>query len=155
GEDFVPMTKSERLVNAERSAVGLNAVLATVASAAVYQAMDRNTEWGQGTAGLARRVGNSYAQLFIQEPLGQAAAMVLFDEDNRYFASGEHGAGRRLVYALKSAVMARKYDGSRTISFSGIGGAAGAAFLSKPWQPRSNSGYGDAAITFGTTMAVR
>src|SRR5262249_20928371 len=45
-------------------------------------------------------------------------------------------------------------DGSRHLSISQLGGTAAGAFLSRPWLPPSQHSAGDAAISFGITMAT-
>ena len=50
--------------------------------------------------------GNYLAKQAVQLSLRLAGEDML-QEDNRYFQSGERGTGRRIVYALKSSVMAR------------------------------------------------
>jgi hypothetical protein len=77
----------------------------------------------------------------------------LLHEDNRYFGSREHGFGRRILYAVKRSVLARKDDGTSRISISQIGSTAGAAFISRLWQPSTNNSAGDGAVSFGISMA--
>lgn len=153
-EDFVPMTRSERVAYATDSAVGRPAFIYAAMRAGINQGMDRPSEWGQGARGFGLRMGSIYGGYFIDQVFEQGIAY-LRHEDNRYFASGEHGFGRRLAYSAMSTIAARRDDGSRTVSLSVIGGAAGAAFVSRAWQPRSNTSAGDAAVAFGLTMGTR
>src|SRR5207248_1762003 len=110
-------------------------------------------EWGQGAKGFGRRYGSDYAQLIIGQTIENGLAFGLH-EDNRYFESGKRGIGR-LGYALESAFLARHDNGSRSISISAIGGAAGAAFISRAWQPHSTTSMGEGATSFGVSMGVR
>jgi hypothetical protein len=57
-------------------------------------------------------------------------------------------------YAVKSSVLARSDDGTQHLSVSQIGSTAGAAFISRLWQPRSNNSAGDGAVSFGISMAT-
>src|SRR5215472_5270648 len=50
-EDFVPMTRQERLAHAITSAVGPKAFLSAAVSAGYGQATNRPGEWGQGARG--------------------------------------------------------------------------------------------------------
>ncbi len=153
-EDFVPLTLSERFAYMERSMFGPKAFVFTAVRAGINQWKDEPPEWGQGAAGYGRRYGSAYAQSFIRQTLMHGSAMALH-EDNRYFASGEQGFGRRLRYVIASAILARHDDGSRHISISVIGSLAGAAFISRVWQPPSTNTAGDAAVSFGLGMATR
>src|SRR5207302_10877434 len=92
------------------------------------------------------------SQYSIQRTVTFALGSVL-NEDNRYFNSGKQGFWPRTGYALTSGILARHDDGSRHISISQLGGVAAAAFLSRLWQPPSQSSAGDGAVSFGVTMA--
>jgi hypothetical protein len=152
-EDFVPMSDNERLVMAAKS-VTTPAIFESVLEAGILEGIDRPKEWETHLDGFGKRLGNAYAERFIDESIEHSIAFGLH-EDNRYFASGKSGVGRRLLYVLESTVMARHDDGSRSVSVSGIGGAAGAAFLSRAWQSRSTSSAGDGAVSFGLILATR
>jgi hypothetical protein len=153
-EDFVPMTRSERLVNAANGVLSPSAFFYTAVQAAVTQGTGQPEEWGQGARGFARRFGSGYAGRFIGQSVEQGIAFGLH-EDNRYFASGEREFSHRLAYALSSTILARHDDGTRHISISGIGGAAAGSFLTRPWQPPSTGSASDAAVSLGLTFAVR
>jgi hypothetical protein len=153
-EDFVPMTRSIRLVNAVQGVISPSAFVFPAVQAAVTQAYGQPEEWGQGALGFARRYGSGYAGRFIGQSVEHGIAFALH-EDNRFFASGEREVGPRLRYAILSTVLARHDDGSRSISISGLGGAAAGSFLTRPWQPPSTGSAGAAAVSFGLTMAVR
>jgi hypothetical protein len=150
--DFRPLTAREK---AKFYAKGLMSPVMFVTAAAasgVSQAEDVPHAWGQGADGFGERFGNYLAK----QAIGRTLRLGLEDalhEDNRYFSSGEHGFGRRVAYALKSSIMARSDDGRQHISFSEIGSVAGNAFLSRLWQPSSNSSAGDGAVSFGMGMA--
>ena len=51
-----------------------------------------------------------------------------------------------------STLLARHDNGNTYFSFSRMGGAAGAAFISREWQPRSTTTAGDGAVSFGISM---
>lgn len=65
-EDFVPMTLSQRLTYALETAVGPTALFFNATRAAINQAKDSPTEWGQGGvgygAGLAMRTPSELLQ---------------------------------------------------------------------------------------------
>ena len=54
-----------------------------------------------------------------------------------------------------STFLARHDNGSRSFSFSRIGGTAGSAFISREWQPPSTTSAGDGAVVFGLNMATQ
>jgi hypothetical protein len=152
-EDFVPMTRSERLAHYAYSLIGSQAFLFSAAAAGLKQVRDTPKEWGQGAEGYGRRYGSGYAQHIIGSTVTNGIAFGLH-EDNRYFKSGKTGIGR-MSYAISSAFLARHDDGSRFVSFSAIGGTAAGAFISRTWQSPSTTSMGDGAVSFGIGMGVR
>jgi hypothetical protein len=152
--DFLPMTRTERAAEYVKSLVGVRAVAFTFLRAGVTQAMNTPGPWGQGGRGYGYRVASSFSQHAIAESFESGIALGL-DEDNRYFASGKQGAGKRLKYALESAFLARHDDGSRSLSYSVLGGTLAGAFTSRLWEPDTNNSAGDALSSFGISIAVR
>jgi hypothetical protein len=151
--EFAPMTRSERF---SRYLGGLGdgeSILRAAGSAAIAQASNTPKEWGGGGEAFGKRLGNAYAEHVIHRTLQYGISAALH-EDNRYFVSGQTGFFRRTKYAIASTMLARHDNGSRSFSFSRFGSAAGAAFISREWQPRSTTSAGDGAVSFGVTMAT-
>lgn len=152
-QDFVPMTKSERLMDMQASIMSSTPFVYTAMRAGFDQAYGRPREWGQNVEGFGLRYGSVYAEYFIGRTF-QGGVSYALHEDNRYFASGKRNPAVRFGYAVASALLARRDDGLWTVSISSIGGAATGAFISRAWQPRSTTSAGDAAVSFGLTMAA-
>ncbi len=149
--DFVPMTRSERLSRYLRGLVDDESIFRAAASAGFKQASGTPKEWPGGGEGYGERFGDAFAQHIIRRTLQSGAAAVLH-EDNRYFPSGETGFFRRARYAVASTFLARHDNGGRYFSFSHIGSAAGSAFISRTWEPRSINSAGDGAANFGIAI---
>jgi hypothetical protein len=149
--EFVPMTRSERLRDYLTSLVNGEAVVRAAAAAGIRQAADSPKEWGGGAEGYGDRLGNAFAIEVMRRTLQHGAAAALH-EDNRYFASGENGFFRRTKYAVRSTFLARHDNGQQYLSFSRFGGAGGAAFISRIWQPHSTNSAGDGAVSFGIAI---
>jgi len=150
---FRPLTASEKVKFYAKGLFGPVMFLSAASSAAVTQGLDVPPSWGQGTDGYFHRFGNYFAKNAVQRTL-RLGGEELLHEDNRYFQSGEHGVGRRILYALKSSVMARGDNGRQHISISEIGSLAGSSFISRLWQPSTNSSAGDGATSFAIAMGV-
>ena len=75
-------------------------------------------------------------------------------EDNRYIRSTETAFGPRLKYAIASSFLARKDDGTRHVSISRFSSYLATAFISREWQPRSNSDASSAMMSFTTAMGT-
>jgi hypothetical protein len=151
--EFAPMTRSERFSKYLVGLVGPESILRAAASAGISQATNTPKEWGGGAEAYGDRVGNAFAQHVIRRTLEYGASAALH-EDNRYFVSRQTGFFSRTKYAIASTLLARHDDGSRSFSFSRVGSAAGAAFISRAWQPRSRTSAGDGAVTFGLNMGA-
>ena len=148
---FIPMTRSERFSHYLVSITDFQSVLRAAASAGLNQARGTPKEWRGGAEGYGKRVGNAYAEHAIRQTLQYGVSAALH-EDNRYFVSGETGFWKRSKYAIASAFVARHDNGDRAFSFSRMGSTAGAAFISRAWQPRSTTTTGDGAVSFGITI---
>jgi hypothetical protein len=148
---FVPLTSSERLSKYLAGLVDGESIFRAAASAGIRQANGTPKEWGGGAEAYGERVGNAFAEHVIHRTLQYGISAALH-EDNRYFVSGQTGFFRRTKYAIKNTLLARHDNGNQYFSFSRVGGAAGAAFISRAWQPRSTTTAGDGAVSFGITM---
>jgi hypothetical protein len=149
---FAPMTRGERFRNYLDRVAGPQPFITAVATAGISQAEDTPKEWGGGAEGYGKRIGDAYAQHFIRGTMEYGVSATLH-EDNRYFVSGQTGFFRRTKYAVVCTLLARHDNGDQSFSFSRIGSAAGAAFISRAWQPRSTTGAGDGAVSFGISVA--
>jgi hypothetical protein len=150
---FVPMTERARLRWYLEDTVNPVSLVSSAASAGIGQWRDRPPEWNQGGQGFGRRLGSSYAEHIVRQTLIFGASSVAH-EDNRYVRSGRAGFKTRLGYAIGSMFLARHDDGSRHVSISKIGAFAGAALISRAWQPASSGGLRSAGSNFGTSMGV-
>ena len=150
---YAPLTTSERLRQYLLSAFGPGAILSAAAFGGIGQWNDRPKEWKEGSEAYGERFGNSLAERIIRKTLEAGAAAALH-EDNRYFKSTETGFGKRLKHAVGSVFVARNEAGQEHFAYSRFGSAVGESFISRIWQPPSESEPGDAAVNFGATMAV-
>lgn len=150
--EFTPMTRSERLRGYLTGTFGPGSLAGALAHAGLGQLKESPKEWGQGSSGFADRLGDAYARHIIRGTL-QYGASSLLHEDDRYLASGKSGFFARTKYAISSTFLARRDNGDRTFAVARMGAAAGTAFISRAWQPNSTCGAGDAATSFGFSVA--
>jgi len=151
--DFRPLTQRERSHIYLKTMVNPLGYLKAGFSAGLDQWNDKPTEWEQGASGYGKRFANILGQYSIQRTVTFGLSSALH-EDNRYFNSGKTSFWSRTGYAVASGILARHDDGGLHLSVSQLGGMAGGAFLSRPWLPPSQHSAGDAAVSFGITMAV-
>ena len=151
--DYSPLTASERWRIYLMSTFGPGAIARAVAIGGIDQARGTPKEWRGGAEAFGERIGNSFAEHGVRKTLESGAAALLH-EDNRYFRSTDTGFFKRSRHAVVSAFLARNTTGQEVFSFSRVGGTAGASFIWRIWQPRSQATYGDAAVNFGVNMAA-
>lgn len=149
--EFAPMTASERFRLYLRRAFDPGSIIESAAGAGIRQWEDTPKEWKHGAEGYGDRFGSAYATHFIRETLEYGASAAL-REDNRYIRSGESGFWKRSKHAVVYTFMARNDAGNEHFAFSRFGSAAGAAFISRIWQPHSTNSAGDGAVVFGGTI---
>lgn len=152
-QPYVPLTLSERANGYAGNVVGPMAWFSAAVGAGFGQWRDSPWEWKQGARGYGLRYGSGFATRVTRETITFSAATLLH-EDNRYFRSPSTGTGARLKYAIFSTFLARKDDGTRRFSFSGVGGMFGSAMISRTWQPSSNAGFGNGMVNFGSQIGV-
>lgn len=150
--EFRPLTQRERTQLYLKTMVNPLGFAKAGLSAGIDQWNDKPQEWEQGVSGYGKRFGNIEGQYAIQRTVTFGLSSALH-EDNRYFNSGKKATWSRIEYALSSGILARHDDGDRYISVSQLGGVAAGAFLSRLWQPPSQSSAGDGAVSFGITMS--
>jgi len=151
--EYVPPSASERLRQYVTSTFGPGAVLRATAAAGIGQWQGTPKEWGGGPEALGDRVGNSFAKHVIRKTLEFGAAAALHD-DNRYVFSTDTGFWLRTKHVIASVFTARDEAGHKHFAYSRFGGAVGASFISRIWQPNSEDTSGDAAVSFGLSIAA-
>ena len=151
-DQFAPLSQRERTRIYWKTMVNPLGYIKAASSAGLDQWNHKPEEWQQGAAGYGMRLANIVGQYSIQRTVTFVLSSGLH-EDNRYFNSGKTGFWSRTRYALESGLLARHDDGRRHPSVSQVAGVAAGAFVSRLWLPPSQSSTGDAAISFGITMA--
>jgi hypothetical protein len=151
--EYVPLTTSERWRRYFLGAFGPGAILTSAASGGIRQWENSPKEWGGGAKAFGERFGNSMAEHVMRETLEFGASAALH-EDNRYFRSTDTGFWRRTKHAVASTFVAHNNAGGTHFAYSRFGSAAGTAFISRIWQPRSANSAGDGAANFGTAIGL-
>ena len=150
---YTPLTEEGRAVQYLKDLASPIAFVASGASAGIGQWRDRPKQWGQGHVGYEYRYASSFAEHIVKSTLEYGASGI-FQDDNRYLASGLPGKGGRIEYALESTILARRGDGTRKLSVSKIIAFAGAAAISRFWQPRGTRTVKSGVANFGVTVSV-
>jgi hypothetical protein len=117
--------------------------------AAMQQAGNSLSGYGQGAQGYAKRFGANYADLFIGTFLGGAVYPALFKQDPRYFYKGTGTVRSRALYALANAIVCKGDNGRWQLDYSGILGSLTAGGISNLYYPSSD--HNNMRLTFQNT----
>lgn len=151
------LTEKDRFQLYVLSAAGPVPLLGEAAAAGISQGTNSPPEWGQGWGAFGERYGSNLAYNGVRQTISYGVS-IAFHEDNRYFASGQHGFFGRTRYAILSTFTARHPDGRQSFSVSSVSGVLGASAISSIWGPDSWKGVhniaDNAGISFGATAAL-
>ncbi|MFP5276627.1 MAG: carboxypeptidase-like regulatory domain-containing protein [Acidobacteriota bacterium] len=134
---FAPMSARQKLDLALRS----NIDPITFAGAAIFAGMEQGENfpaYGAGWPGYAQRFGQSYADGFIANLIGNGLLAAAFKQDPRYFYKGTGSAGSRAWYALYTSFMCKGDNGQWQFDYSAIMGGLAAGGISELYYPPQN-----------------
>ena len=123
-------------------------------NAAIAQASDDDSAFGQGAAGYGKRFGAALADDASGNFFGTFLYPSLFREDPRYYRRATGSAARRLRHALVHVVVARSDSGSRMFNYSEWFTAASCTSLQNLYHPGNRRGFGPTAIRATTALAT-
>jgi len=137
---------------------GVKHVVMAGAGAALNQANDTPSEWGQGVAGFGRRIASAFGKHIVHKTI-QYPVSKLLHEELFYQRSNKQGFMPRMTYALESTVITHKTNTEqRTIAVGELSGAFGSGLISRLWQPASvrsvGMGFASGAITLGVDAGM-
>jgi hypothetical protein len=154
---FKRITAKQKLKIAFKDSFDWPAYITGGLFAGLYQLENSNPSFGQGTAGYFRRFGTSSGDQIIGNMMTEGIVPSLIHQDPRYFRLGstEGTKKHRLLYALKSIVVAKMDTGKKSFNFSEWGGNAITASIGNAYYPdgRSASATGLRLLTFCGTDA--
>jgi hypothetical protein len=146
------LTQGKRFQQYFLATVGPAPLFGEAVSAGLEQWENSPEEWGQGWGAYAKRYRSDLGYNAIRQTISYGAS-VAFDEDSRYFASGERGVWPRTRHALISAFTARRSDGKVAFSISSVTGVVGASAFSSIWGPPGWKGPENIARNAGISFA--
>ena len=122
-------------------------------NAGLSQALDRDPTFGQGAAGYGRRFAASFADQASLKFFKDFAYPSIFHEDPRYYRLIHGSGGRRLLYAIDHAFVARRDNGNRMFNVSEWLGTTSVSALSNMYHPGNGRGFAPAAQRVGYNIA--
>jgi hypothetical protein len=150
-KDAAPLTRTQKLHLAWRTATDPVAFGIAGFDAGLSQAENDFPGYGQGAQGYAKRFGAAYADNFDGTLLGNAIFPILLKQDPRYFRRGEGSFPSRLFYAVSTTVWCKNDNGKWGPNYSNIFGNLAAGGISNLYYPASDRGAG---LTFQRGLTV-
>ncbi len=113
--------------------------------AGLDQAQNTDPSYGQGAQGYGKRFGAELAGQASSRFFMDFAYPSIFSEDPRYYHLVHGSAGRRLLHAVRHAVVAHRDNGQLMFNFTEWLGTASAVVLSNTYHPDNQRGFAPAA----------
>jgi hypothetical protein len=149
-QDTLPLRPKQKFELAWKTSVDPVTFATAAGFAAVQQAENTFSGYGQGAQGYAKRYGASYADSFISTMVGGAILPSLLKQDPRYFYKGTGTIRSRILYAMANAVICKGDNGHWQPDYSGILGSLAAGGISNLYYPASSRN--GAWLTFENTF---
>jgi hypothetical protein len=147
-----PLTPKQKFELAFRSQIDPAAFGIAGFVALIEQAEGSHYAYGGGWGGYGKRYGQTYADSFDGQMLGNALLPVILHQDPRYFRLGRGPVKRRILYALGTNILAH-HDGTGRWepNYSNIVGNFAAGGISNLYLPENERGFGS-TITGGLVV---
>lgn len=157
-EAYRPLTSEERWQLYKKDLFASPLIAFRIgAGVSIAQLRDEPPEWGQGGAGLGRRLAHRYGRLAVQES-AEAAGAALLRHDIRYLPRPHAPVSARISHAVTANFVTWDRRGGRVFHASRVGSLVAAEAISRQWMPeryRSASRIArGTAIQLGISTAV-
>jgi hypothetical protein len=149
-QNTLPLAPKQKFELAWKTSVDPVSFAAAGGFAAVQQAENEFSGYGQGAQGYAKRYGASYADSFIGTMIGGAILPSILKQDPRYFYKGTGSTRSRILYAIANAVICKGDNGHWQPDYSGVLGSLAAGGISNLYYPAGSRN--GAWLTFENTF---
>ena len=134
----VPLSPRQKFELAWKTTVDPVSFGVTGAIAAIQQAQNDFSGYGQGAQGYAKRYGAAYADFVASTYIGGAILPALLKQDPRYFYKGSGSKRSRMLYAIANSVICKGDNGHWQPNYSNIIGSLAAGGISNLYYPADN-----------------
>jgi hypothetical protein len=93
-------------------------------------------DWDRSPESYYCRVASGFGRRIVRNTL-QLGFETALHQDSRYMPSNLHGIGKRVLFAVRSSVLAYKPDGSMELAYGRIAAGVATAAISSTWQPQT------------------
>jgi hypothetical protein len=144
-----PLNSGQKFRIATASVFDWAAYPFNAALAAIAQAKNDPSSWGQGWGAYGKRYGESFADNSIGTYMTVAIFPSLLHEDPRYYQLGKGSFSHRAYYAMNRLFVTRTDSGGSRFNYSESVGNAAAAAISNIYHPAQDRNAARNATTFG------
>ena len=154
-DTYTPITAAERADWIVDGTIGRKSLFAVGPLATVWQTgFNTPEEWGRGGSGIAKRYAQREADVALSNSI-EAGLGAIWDEDPRYIPSGRKGIWPRARYAMKTAFLAQRRDGSLKPAWGRYAGNVVNNVIENTWLPPSMTTGRQTALRSGLGMLGR
>ncbi len=150
-QNAAPLSPDQKFRLAFRSALDPFQFVAAGLDAALSQAENNFSGYGQGAQGYGKRVGAAYTDQFSGLFWGNAVFPTLLHEDPRYFRKGKGSFKSRLFYAMSTTLWSKSDNGTWGSNYANLAGNIAAGGLANLYYPSNDRGVG---LTFQRAFTV-
>jgi len=137
------------------NSISLHAITWSILGAAVSQADNSPTGWGQGWDAYAKRFGSSMGSNASGEFFGTFVLASALHEDPRFYPTVNPSFGYAVKYSVQRIFVTRNDDGRDVANWQGLIGPAMGEGLVNVYQPDRNRTVGDTFMRYGLDIATR
>lgn len=139
--DPAPLPTRQKFKLAWKSVSDPVTIVGAGALAGIYQAADEFPGYGQGAEGYGKRLGASYADIFVGTMVGSAILPTVLHQDPRYFYKGTGTVRSRLLYAISNAVICKGDNKKWQPNYSSVLGSFASGAVSYLYYPPSDRNW--------------
>ena len=133
-EPYISPTFDDRIEWALRRSLGWRSMATGTLQSGIKTWQNTPEEWGSGWEGFGKRLATRQADVLISSTV-EASLGALWGEDPRYWRSGKDGTGARLWYAVNSAFLTYRPDGTRNFARARLIGNVSGDAVVRRWYP--------------------
>lgn len=137
------------------NSISVHTITYSMLGAAVGQADDSPTGFGEGWDAYAKRFGTSMGRQASSEFFGTFMLASALHEDPRFYAEINPSFGHAIKYSVQRVFIIRNDDGRDVANISGLLGPAMAEGLANVYWPDRNRTVGDTLFRYGLDLASR
>lgn len=133
-EPYVSPTFDDRIDWAIRRSFGWRSLTTGALQSGIKTWRNTPEEWGSGWEGFGKRLATRQADVLISSTV-EASLGALWGEDPRYWRSDKDGTGSRIWYAVSSAFLTYRPDGTRKFAWARLIGNVSGDAVVRRWYP--------------------